>query len=538
MTDRFVELPDSHRPEPPGAQRLGDAAAGAAVELTLGLRGPDLPHADEMGFAPLSPQDVARAYAAAPADAETVAEVLGRYGFAVEEVSLATRSMRVRGTVAQAEAAFRTKLSRMTALEQGAYRGREGAACLPAELEGIVTGVFGLDERPVVRRHAATPAAAAGPAQGPLAPADIERLYNFPPGDAAGARIVIAEFGGGYFADDLAAYCARAGRPQPQVTLVPIGVTIPTLAEIAAMPPDQQNAAQLASVEVATDIQIAAGLCPGAELSVCFAPPSQKGVIDLLDQILKAPQPPVAVSVSWGFAEDGGQLSAAAVQAINGKLQALAMLGVTVCVSAGDDGSGAQMEDGRAHVDFPASSPFALAVGGGMLAEAGHEVVWWQAPGRRTPSGGGATGGGVSAVFDRPAWQAVRVASVNRDARDGRVVPDIAALAGPPGYEIMLLGAPFTNGGTSAATPVWAALVARMAQHLPAAKQRRFLTRLLYAAAGAGTVGAAGCRPITSGDNASHPHPGVGYAAGPGYSAVAGWGAPDGQALLAALAAI
>jgi len=44
------------------------------------------------------------------------------------------------------------------------------------------------------------------------------------------------------------------------------------------------------------------------------------------------------------------------------------MLGVTVCAAAGDDGTGDQEQDGNAHVNFPASSPFVLALGGTMLA--------------------------------------------------------------------------------------------------------------------------------------------------------------------------
>jgi kumamolisin len=537
MTEAFVPLAHSHRPAKDGAERLAEVAPETSVELTLALRGPDLPHVDDLALHPMSRADLAKAASAAPEDAQRVGEALGRFGFTVEAVSLPTRSMRVRGTAAQAEAAFRTRLSRYASAEAGAFRGREGDLSLPAELDGLVTGVFGLDERPVVRRRSA-PLQARG-AAGPFGPSDLEARYNFPDGDGAGQQIVIAEFGGGYLANDLALYCQRVGRPQPRVTVTPFGVGVPTtVAEIQALPPDEQNAAQLATLEVSTDVQIVAGLCPAAEIFLYFAPVSQKGVIDLLDALIAGqPADPVAVSISWGFAEDSGQLSAAAVQAIDQKLQQLAMIGVTVCVSAGDDGSGAQMSDGKAHVDFPASSAFTLGVGGTMLAD-GEEVVWWQDPGRRTPAGGGATGGGVSELFARPAWQAVEVASINPGARAGRVVPDVAALAGDPGYEIMLIDAPFTNGGTSAATPVWAALVARMAQHLPAGKQRRFLTRLLYEASGGTTVGGLGCRPVVSGDNASHPHPGKGYAAGPGFSACAGWGVPDGQALLAALAAV
>ena len=50
-------------------------------------------------------------------------------------------------------------------------------------------------------------------------------------------------------------------------------------------------------------------------------------------------------------------------------LNAARLLGITICVSSGDDGSGDELGDGQAHVDFPGSSPFVLSVGGTMLTE-------------------------------------------------------------------------------------------------------------------------------------------------------------------------
>jgi len=176
-----------------------------------------------------------------------------------------------------------------------------------------------------------------------------------------------------------------------------------------------------------------------------------------------------------------------------------------------------------------------------MLSEsagAQNEVVWWQFPGQRTGNRhSGATGGGISTVFIRPVWQTpISIAPIDRGNLDGRVVPDVAALAGPPLYELILLGRPSANGGTSASAALWASLVARLDALLPTGKRQRFLAPLLYRpTTPGGTIGAAGCTDITSGNNASHPHPGKGYWAAPGYDAVTGWGVPNGNALLAAL---
>jgi len=223
---------------------------------------------------------------------------------------------------------------------------------------------------------------------------------------------------------------------------------------------------------------------------------------------------------------------------INHRLQIAAMMGITVCVSSGDDGSGCGMSGPGAHVAFPGSSPFVLSVGGTMLAPSAggfDEVVWWQTPGRRTDDGfSGATGGGVSNLNERPPWQTIDIPSVNTDPKPiskGRIVPDVSALAGPPLYDLILNGEWSPGGGTSASAPCWAALIACINQELPAAKRQRFLPPLLYKVAMAKT----GFRDIVSGNNTSHPDPGKGYAAGPGFDAVSGWGVPNGTALVAAL---
>ena len=63
-----------------------------------------------------------------------------------------------------------------------------------------------------------------------------------------------------------------------------------------------------------------------------------------------------------------------------------------------------------------------------------------------------------------------------------------------------------------------------------------FLAPLLYANAASGQpVGQLGCTDITQGNNISKPHPDKGYAAGPGYDAVSGWGVPNGKQLLTEL---
>ena len=534
-----VLLPGSSRAKDPNAVKVGKVDPKQKIDVTIDLSGPDLPSANEYVGQTLTPEEFAEKYGTRKADADKVAKVLKKYGLKVEEVSLATRSMRVSGTIAAMEAAFRPGLVMMRSARQGDYRGRQGSLQIPADLKGIVKSVLGLDERRMARRKAGGSASASNSLPA-LGPADLEARYNFPPGNCAGQKIAIAEFGGGYFDSDVTAYCTKFSRPVPQIQTVAVDAPAYTLAQILALP-KQKRAEQLdESIEVMMDVEIVAGLCAGADISVYFSTFDQRGWVDLFDKVIQAK--PVVVSVSWGLAEDDSSWSASARTAIDNRLNTARLLGITVCISSGDDGSGDQIDDGKGHVDFPSCSPNSLSIGGTMLTKSGStvkEVTWWDSPGRRTNNGGGATGGGVSIFFPRPAWQNVKVKSINAKSIDGRVMPDVAALAGDPMYSLIIVGHPQTNGGTSASTPLWASLIARINAQLPAAKQQRFLTPLLYQNAGTGqTVGKASSRDIRSGNNTSNPEPGKGYNAGPGYDAVTGWGVPDGVKLLAALEAV
>ena len=215
-----------------------------------------------------------------------------------------------------------------------------------------------------------------------------------------------------------------------------------------------------------------------------------------------------------------------AMQQYDQAFQDAAAVGVTVCVATGDAGSSDGVDDGLAHVDFPASSPNALACGGTTLntnaagSAITSEVVW-----NDTADGGGATGGGISDQFALPSYQdnAGVPPSVNAGARVGRGVPDVAANADPnTGYEVRVDGSSVVVGGTSAVAPLWAGLVALLNQSL--GKPVGFLNPNLY-----GSIAQDGVfRDITSGNNGA-------YSAGPGWDACTGWGVADGTKLLAAL---
>ena len=346
-----VILRGSKRGKDPDSVQIGKIDPLEPITVTIGLDGPKLPSADESVGLTLSPQDFAQKFGASEEDADRVAASLKKFGLKVEAVSLSARTMKVSGTAKAMEAAFRPGMVLMHSAKDGDYRGRTGTIQIPTELQGIVTGVFGLDERRMARRKAKPAATGTQTALSPLTPSDLEQRYNFPTGDASGQRIAIAEFGGGYFASDAQAYCAKFGRPSPNIVAQAVDAPAYTWQQVQALPPSQKRDVLGDSVEVMMDVQIVAGLCTGADITVYFSSFDQQGWVDLLSAVLAAP--PVALSCSWGLAEEDPGWSSNAVTAIDDRLNALRLLGVTCCISSGDDGSGRSDERWQGSYRFP-----------------------------------------------------------------------------------------------------------------------------------------------------------------------------------------
>jgi kumamolisin len=507
-------LAGSTRAAAPRARDAVPLAADAVVDVTLVLRRrAGLPADVVTSSENLTRADLGERFGADPADVETVRSVVEGAGLTVASVDAASRRVQVRGPVDAVTRLFDVDLREVTSqAPSGAevrHRQREGTVSLPEGLDGVVTAVLGLDDRPTARaQFRLAPAASPTTSYSPL---DLARVYEFPEGDGAGTEIAVLELGGGYRTEDLDAYFAGLGLATPAVRAVGVdgGANTP-------------GSADGADGEVMLDLEVAGAMAPGAALVVYFAPNTDRGFLDALSEAVHADPTPAVVSISWGGPEDSWTEQART--AFDDALADAAALGVTVTVAAGDNGSADGVQDGAAHADFPAASPHALACGGTSLharadGTVTSEVVW---------NGRGATGGGVSAAFPLPAWQdGVGVPTRAGGGGTGRGVPDVAGVADPAtGYRVRVDGADQVIGGTSAVAPLWAALVAR----LVAARGSGLglLQPRLYAGAAAGTA-PEGFRDITEGDNGD-------YAAGPGWDACTGLGVPVGTALRERLA--
>ena len=402
-----------------------------------------------------------------------------------------------------------------------------GALSIPADLAGTVTAVLGLDNRPQTR--ALYQVAHTSAVSSSYTPPQLGAVYDFPVDtDGTGQTIAIIELGGGYSDSDLSTYFTGLGIDAPTVT----SVSVDGATNVPGQDPEGADG------EVLLDIEVVGALAPKASIVVYFAPNTDAGFLNAISQAAHATPTPTSMSISWGQGEN--QWTAQGRTAMDDAFVDAVALGVTVTAAAGDDGSSDRETDGAAHVDFPAASPHALACGGTSLKADGStgvvtsETVW------NNGTGNGATGGGYSTTFDRPSWQTAALgaatsaapgaASVAEAASpSGRGVPDVAGDADPQtGYQVLIDGSPGVIGGTSAVAPLWAALVARLAQ----ANGARFglIQPALYAAATPGAV-APGFRDITQGNN------GV-YSATAGWDACTGLGVPIGSELGAVVAAL
>jgi kumamolisin len=538
--ESFVPLEGSERSPSPTASLVGPADPAEVLDATIVLRrrpdGPPLPDAESLaaegrtGRDRMSSEEFARLYGASESDIADVVDFAQGYGLAVVETHPARRTVVVRGTVEQMARAFAVEFGRYehdvepapgAPVQRETYRGRTGSINVPAALEPVIVGVFGLDNRRIGKRNAAEP-----PNTTAIGVPTVAGLYNYPTNSAAGQTIGIFSLSG-YASADIPAYFAG----------LPAGYTAPTVTDILVN--GATNPGNDPFGETTQDIEIAAAFAPGAGINVYITTNDQAGWVAAVGRFAH-PSPGDAtcsvLSSSWYIADgdDSTTLSnegvtTGFVTALTNAMLDAAIQGVTVCIACGDTGTDSKVGDGHAHVQYPGSDPWVLSVGGTTVGNVNgasfDEYVW--------NDGGFATGGGVSDFFAMPSYQsgAHVPASVNDATHRGRGVPDVAGNANPAsGYSgLVLNGGPMIGNGTSASAPQWAGLIAVINAAL--GYNVGFVNPLLY------SIGSSAFRDIAPGagpaDNGVN---GVtGYPLRIGWDACTGWGSPNGVRLLAAL---
>lgn len=542
--DRLVAIAGSMRQPVAGARVVGLPDPNDRLTISIYVRpnskAKPLP-AEVMGAIQprerkyISHDDALAAFGADPSDLSLVEAFAKERGLAVVDSSAARRLVQVSGTIQQVNDAFGVTLKQYEAPGEH-YRGREDEIHIPVELEPVVEAVLGLDNRRVGRsyiRYATRSHSAPGLAHAITVPANtyyppqVAALYGYPSNlDGTGETIgilVFNESGGGYSLTALQKYFQQY-----------LNIQIPEIQDVVVHgkgnnphPPSNDPNNPDSSGEVMLDIQVAGSVAPGARLVMYFTSFTEQGWVDAITRVASdVANKPSVLSISYGNpeADPRSAWTPAGIKVVNGAFQKAAALGLTICCASGDDGSRDDSSDGRAHADFPASSPYVLGCGGTRLESSNgtitRETVWNDSI--------GAGGGGISAIFPVPTWQhgAGIPASANAPHKSGRGVPDVGGLADPmTGYQIVdvegNLDPRYPTGGTSATAPLWAALIARINQGIGG--RVGFLNPLLYQKFGSGVL-----RDITQGNIGA-------YAAKAGWDACTGLGAPGGSDLLAKL---
>jgi hypothetical protein len=387
-----------------------------------------------------NPAAVARALPSARARS-SVQSTLRSLGFRVERVTPLTVDVSAPASVVRAWFGSARSVAARSRMAHPLPR-------VPAALRSAVTVAFGGDEtRPAFSRAVTDP--------GPGLRAEYG-VGTALPTTTPGATIATVQLSD-WSAADLSHYAADLGGPAPKLT------QINDSGYPAVLSPAD-------SVEVDLDQEAIYSVAPNARQRL-YKSDNQFGgmyssLLHIADDALDGVDDNIlAASISWGFCEssilyrdaspDEVALAAQLFNSFEDVLSYVASTGVTVFVASGDDGTSCIGPDRNGvtttfpdDVSYPASSPQVIAVGGTSTLGSGRTS--WD-----DPSGSG-SGGGVSRVFKQPGWQ---VAAAG--AQSGRVLPDLAALAGSPGFNVYSSTAgPAGYGtvlGTSLASPLSAA---------------------------------------------------------------------------------
>ena len=282
--------------------------------------------------------------------------------------------------------------------------------------------------------------------------------------------------------------------------------------------------------ESTLDIQMVAGLARSANIVVYQTDGNASddvwtNVNDMLQQIsdnnVNNASSGQVVSVSLGAAEQ--EMSSNDAMAIDSSLQQLIKAEhMTVLIASGDCGAFTTRRYGQLSVSFPASDPWATAVGGTILTinsnqSRGREIAWSDGSNQSQCTNQWGSGGGNSAAFPRQSWQNASGVQ-NRYSTGKRQVPDISAVA--YALAVYFKGQWGAVGGTSAAAPIWAAGLALVNEGtIKQSKGFAYGPAMFYNVANRGSGG----QPyfdVTGGNNLYYP-------ATPGWDFTTGLGTPN-----------
>lgn len=503
------------------ARDLGPVPANQRVTFTITLRRRAAAKLDALlaKGGRLTPAQWAASYGPAPAAVANVRGVLARGGMASRWAPGAVL-LTVGASAIEAERFFHVAIDRYVMPTGSRFYGPVRTPAAPASVSRDVVAVGGLSDY-----NDDITAAIAGP--NGVTPGQMTSFYNLTPLrsaglDGSGVTVMFPEWA--VPSDQvLDAFSSKFGLPAFNVQVVTNAAQWG-----APFAPSSQQYTDTAG-EAALDLEVVHGLAPGAK-EIVYAGTNADNLPAMLeamitahpDAILSSSVDNMSCEADQGAKQDATQFDSVFAQA--------AAQGTSIFWAAGDRGAYACMSDDQTtteqdiSVQPAAASPHVTSVGGTLVFLASNGAYYKEAAwGGPLEQWGG--GGGISTIFPRPSWQvAPGVGSIS-----GRGIPDVSANADvQSGWDVFSPGqngAPEEGpvGGTSAATPCWAAITALIDEDLmkQGLKSVGFANPTLYFfATNPSGLPAAPFHEITEGSN-------LHYMATVGWNAATGLGSPD-----------
>jgi subtilase family serine protease len=419
----------------------------------------------------LTPQQFGERFGGNAADYAYLKSWAAANGLHVSHESLGRINLTVRGSVSQFQRLFNTQLSNYRSPDGQGFYSASVEPVVPSEIAARISGVIGLTESKVVTPmlkvakclgenppngrsiHTET-AGGTGPG-GAYKAADLRSVYDIPSFGHLNPNAVAAVFEqGGYDPSDVTKYLTYNQLPTVKVTPVSVDNS----------PTDIQD--PNVEEEAVLDIDMIVGINPAISKILVYIDSFywdsfQTALLDAITQVGDDDRAQV-FSISYG--QDEGYQGATAMAAENTALAQLAVEGITVTASSGDNGAYGDGYDYPYNVIDPGVQPYVTGVGGTTLRTGAHEVYMAEVAWNELALGLGATGGGISSYWSLPNFQSSTMQGANYVTANGgsasyRNVPDVSAVGDPAtGVAVYskMNGGWNQIGGTSVSSPIWA----------------------------------------------------------------------------------
>lgn len=500
-----------------GAMLLGYPSPSAQIDFVLTLKHKSIKTAEQdnlnrLIFEPphfrkyLTHAELEKLYSNGHDDVKQLNSYFTKFDIAIKHKNLLSGDVTLSGSIAAIEKAFNTRIATFEGPNRNIFISNVTQHLLPAGLQGIIENIQPFT--PLAKKEFRSPAKTLPLIMGAFAdsvkpgysPLELAKAYNFPEGlDGTGQVIGIIELGGKFNEADFEKFYSQLGIKPPKVV------------EVGTPPVVTGTTQTLDNAEVTLDIEVIGSIAPNATLVVYYGNTIAEAMKEIISDKVNKPD---VVSISWAGAES--DYAAAEVQEMNQLFYQASLLGITVVAASADHG--AFNNQLLPNVSLPSSNPLVLGCGGTIVNisddQTQTEVVWNELNGQV------ASGGGYSSLYSLPSYQIQAIQNYPYLKFNTRGVPDISADASMQyGYQVVFNGANTVIGGTSAATPFVAVLIALINQKL--GHNVGFINLLLYSQAGK-----AAFRQITTGNNQL-------YTAAPYWNPCTGLGSPVGDKLLA-----